>query len=265
MCSRGLIAALIVGFMLFVPVCVVFAQTQPALLRNDEVTTLYPPSPAAAAIFTGGTSGCSADTSVTLDAYNPANCTQRTEGEGSLLSGNGSEFPDDFYIANFLTVSGPQPDTENDVLDDTMRPIIYYQMEFGCCANCLKLAKDLTNNTVKLDHGTCTSPDQGACCDASLNCTLETEADCLALPGTFVGVGVGCTPDPCHRGACCDPMLGCVDDVSPAECDAAGGLYKGDGLPCSDDPPTCDGACCQSDTSCDDFVAEADSTAARVT
>ena len=61
----------------------------------------------------------------------------------------------------------------------------------------------------------------GACCDG-VSCSLETEADCMLLGGTFEGVCTECTPNPCGpTGACCDTnTFDCDDDLTTEECTA---------------------------------------------
>jgi len=48
--------------------------------------------------------------------------------------------------------------------------------------------------------GDVTCPRKGACCDGG-ECTIEHEADCAGLGGTYQGDGVPCDPDPCAAAA----------------------------------------------------------------
>ena len=53
--------------------------------------------------------------------------------------------------------------------------------------------------------------------------------DCTAFDLTI-------TDDPCARGACCFPDGSCQPDMTPDECDAAGGNYWGDDTVCDPNP-----------------------------
>ena len=63
-------------------------------------------------------------------------------------------------------------------------------------------------------------------------------------------MGTQCATYTCFpSGACCLPDGGCVDDVSPSECAAAAGVYRGDGTQCGlIDCPDPTGACCIAST-----------------
>jgi hypothetical protein len=70
-----------------------------------------------------------------------------------------------------------------------------------------------------------------------------SESACADSPGTFLGNGTVCDPNPCPQpGACCSSSGFCqVLDEEP--CTGQGGVYLGDGTSC--DPNPCEtGACC---------------------
>ncbi len=90
----------------------------------------------------------------------------------------------------------------------------------------------------------------GACCQGD-SCSIETQAECLAAGGEYLGDGTYCTPNPCV-GACCDGVTCSIE--SEEDCATSGGLYLGTGTEC--DPNFCAGACCLG-TSCD-LTTEAD-------
>ncbi len=100
----------------------------------------------------------------------------------------------------------------------------------------------------------------GGCCDAQLDCTQQTQADCLAASGTYLGDNVPCTPGGCGEtvGACCDAEFDCTL-ATEADCLAASGTYLGDNTAC--EPGICEppqfGACCNGGV-CTPNVSEAD-------
>ncbi len=87
----------------------------------------------------------------------------------------------------------------------------------------------------------------GACCYPSGDCAYTDCAECEAAGGV-------CLPGYCDycwwSGTCCYPSGYCAEEVSGAECEAAGGeWYIGvacDGIYCW----PADGACCLADQSC---------------
>jgi hypothetical protein len=85
-----------------------------SLLRNDELRSLSPPTPPLSAIFTGGSA-------LALDERGADSCAQ--EGEGALLSGNGSSDDDDFYAASvasgFVDADSASPAAG--------RPLVFYE------------------------------------------------------------------------------------------------------------------------------------------
>lgn len=85
-----------------------------------------------------------------------------------------------------------------------------------------------------------TGDEVGACC-VGTTCSQTTQANCT---GTFKGVGVSCTPNPCETGtgACC------VDGVCSIKTEAnCTGTFKGVDTTCSPDP--CGGTACDQQTS----------------
>jgi hypothetical protein len=78
----------------------------------------------------------------------------------------------------------------------------------------------------------------GACCVGEV-CTIETEADCIGLGGTYLGDGTDCgPPNPCDLP---DPGACCIDHVChfvlADECALMGGVFMGEGVPCTPDNP----------------------------
>ena len=97
----------------------------------------------------------------------------------------------------------------------------------------------------------------GACCIGE-NCSIRTEANCLALGGIYHGDNSTCEQFPCEddppveerTGACCIEGLGC-SVTTEAQCRLFGGEYQGDGTDCTtvdcvgdppDDPECPDGS-----------------------
>lgn len=85
----------------------------------------------------------------------------------------------------------------------------------------------------------------GSCCLPDDSCTEVTEADCLAMAGTYNGDFTDCAPNPCNAGACCYPgELGfeCAE-VSADSCNNdLNGYFQGAGEVCinMDDEFICD-------------------------
>lgn len=76
----------------------------------------------------------------------------------------------------------------------------------------------------------------GACCESNGTCFQTTGPICIAagIDGTFQGVGVACTPNPCvaATGACCISAV-CTPDLTATECANMGGEYLGDDSTCA--------------------------------
>lgn len=70
----------------------------------------------------------------------------------------------------------------------------------------------------------------GACELPGGDCIIDTEGNCIAAGGTYLGDETVC-PDP--TGACCLPDGSCITDTEN-NCIAAGGVYQGDGFDCVD-------------------------------
>lgn len=62
----------------------------------------------------------------------------------------------------------------------------------------------------------------GACCVAGV-CSIETEANCATLGGTYVGDWIPCDPDPCPTSACCFWPSGVCLNLLEADCLAQSG------------------------------------------
>lgn len=92
-----------------------------------------------------------------------------------------------------------------------------------------------------------TIPPPGACCFDGQACRMMTEQDCADAGGGFRGIWTDCDPNFCYmmQGACCFDEGGCIDYISPWQCEAMGGVYAGDGVMCYWQPcPRPTGACC---------------------
>ncbi len=76
-------------------------------------------------------------------------------------------------------------------------------------------------------------PNSGACCLVDGSCVIRTSANCVAMSGTFRGVGTSCNPVPCPPpiGACCLPS-GLCSSLTQAQCAAQAGTYRGHNVPC---------------------------------
>jgi len=135
----------------------------------------------------------------------------------------------------------------------------------GCCFGDGSCTPDLTGDACESlggiyrgDNVSCeTSPlcSEGACCYGETCVGALTEAECGTSGGAFVGPGSSCNNNPCiPTGACCTGSTGvCTDDMTRSQCEAAGRTYRGDNTDCETIEPICgQGACCTSDTGCED-------------
>ncbi len=136
--------------------------------------------------------------------------------------------------------------TFGDAGDGTYRPL-------GDCAplpngDCLVNVDDVL--AVISGFGADCTP-SGACCAGFDPCTVQTQADCDAIGGTYAGDDTDCGV--CTWGACCDAAGNCVED-SGDNCTASGGVFN-DGMTC--DEANCQpiiGACCVDAQTCLDAV-----------
>ncbi len=86
----------------------------------------------------------------------------------------------------------------------------------------------------------------GACCDA-VGCTDGLSlTNCQAAGGIYQGDGSTCASVDCF-GACCAGDGTCTD-VTEVACSASGGTFQGSGTDCL--TSSCAGACCQADGTC---------------
>lgn len=109
------------------------------------------------------------------------------------------------------------------------------------------LAGDTRIQNVVVDMGAYESsgapPPTGACCFASGNCNVVTEAACT---GTYQGDDTTCTPNPCqppNQGACCFSDGSCVV-TTESLCTQAGSTSWLTGEVCTPNPCPRPGACC---------------------
>ena len=136
-------------------------------------------------------------------------------------------------------------------------------------------------------EGSCADDCYGACCSSSNVCGQDTREGCEASGGTFLGVGVPCSPDPCGcdppctgcsecvAGNCestCQPDEFCCDGTCQAEpceppceppCDGCSDCVEGDCISsCSEGQYCCDGVCqddpCVNCNSCQDYISSGD-------
>jgi spore coat protein A len=73
----------------------------------------------------------------------------------------------------------------------------------------------------------------GACC-LPTGCQVNSQTQCVAQGGTYLGDGVPCSPYPCPEplGACCFTN-GTCQSLTSAACAQAGGTYQGAGVACA--------------------------------
>lgn len=84
-------------------------------------------------------------------------------------------------------------------------------------------------------YGNDCSP-RGACCEGVSGCTLDLkESECLDNGGEWLGEGSDCST--CTSGACCTDIsdIPCYQ-ATPEDCEASGGAYQGDDVPCGNCP-----------------------------
>jgi spore coat protein A len=80
-----------------------------------------------------------------------------------------------------------------------------------------------------------------ACCFDDGACSVLESETCSGQGGTpFVDFAT-CEPNPCPQpvGACCNADESCSEALGRAECEAAGGLFQGEGSFCSDSDVVC--------------------------
>lgn len=89
----------------------------------------------------------------------------------------------------------------------------------------------------------------GSCCIAGQPCSVQSQAQCQLLCGTYLGNNTNCSTTPCANEACCLPLGGCVDVVAAA-CASLNGVAQGPGTNCgtSNCPPA--GKCCLANGAC---------------
>ena len=92
-------------------------------------------------------SRCSLDPSISLDAANPSGCDPRSEGEGAREAANGSSDDDDLFVLGFGWPGRLTPEPEPGILNDTRRPLVFWQMELAS-PNGLVVLKDVARDGV---------------------------------------------------------------------------------------------------------------------
>ncbi|NOX57713.1 MAG: hypothetical protein GXP29_02500, partial [Planctomycetes bacterium] len=90
-----------------------------------------------------------------------------------------------------------------------------------------------TDSDCATSDGFC-SAEVGACCRPGDVCFADdTPANCAAQSGTFLGVGIDCSGNPCAViGACCKLDGDCFDSGTQSQCDAIGGATFSSGQTC---------------------------------
>lgn len=75
----------------------------------------------------------------------------------------------------------------------------------------------------------------GACCVFEL-CSNVTEAECVAIDGTWQGPDTACGPFVCFItvGVCCLPDGTCAGPFFSGDCEVRNGVYQGDNSRCTD-------------------------------
>lgn len=129
----------------------------------------------------------------------------------------------------------------------------------ACCVDgeCLELVADACNDIVGAtylgDGSVCDeqSCELGACCELDGTCSDVLGGECTGACSEFLA-GEVCGPDTCPvAGACC--IDGTCLELPETACGDQGGIFGGDGVPCTEG--SCDtGACCAGDGSCSDGI-----------
>jgi len=88
----------------------------------------------------------------------------------------------------------------------------------------------------------------GACCLFPTGCAISNPTACSDENETFIGFGIGCSPNPCGgaeaTGACC-VGTSCTE-LTESACDAAEGTFRGENTTCDNLAIACGrGACCE--------------------
>lgn len=79
-------------------------------------------------------------------------------------------------------------------------------------------------------------PETGACC-LDGDCSITSEALCVAEGGTYQGDDTTCDPNPCPQpatGACCRDESCSIE--TQEDCESDGGIYQGDDTTCDPNP-----------------------------
>lgn len=99
-----------------------------------------------------------------------------------------------------------------------------------------------------------TGQEFGACCFPDGSCSFGGASECSAAGGTYLGAGSGC--DQCvQTGACCGifPLPTGYETcrvITPGDCAAINGRYRGTGTACAGQPCPDWGRCCLSTGGC---------------
>ncbi len=109
----------------------------------------------------------------------------------------------------------------------------------GGCADSLLLTECYASGGVYAGDNTTCGSVVGACCSADLTCVETTEECCgLLADGGFWIAGTCASADCIPTGNCCVEGE-CMEDVTEAVCNSAGGEYQGNGTECV--PSACAG------------------------
>lgn len=97
----------------------------------------------------------------------------------------------------------------------------------------------------------CGGPPTAACCHGGYLCVINTQAECLALSGTWLSGTTSCSGNPCGypTGSCCNTTTwACQDNVVQADCAAPAVWTQGGTCAVNCAAPT--GSCCLPDGTC---------------
>ncbi|MBE7458649.1 MAG: hypothetical protein HS102_18865 [Planctomycetia bacterium] len=96
-------------------------------------------------------------------------------------------------------------------------------------------------------------PVLGACCLPDGSCAEITRDECEARGGTYKGDNVPCDNHTCAEQGACCLPDGTCEELFQDECEARGGTYKGDNVPCDNHTCAEQGACCLPDGTCEEL------------
>lgn len=194
--------------------------------------------------FTSSQAGISGDWIIRA-VYTPSGCVPAT---GACCVASGSCF-------NGLTAAQCQAQSGTYQGDNTNCSSINCPVPTGgCCLNGGQTCSVLSQNQCTAQGGTFLGVNvvcganscRGACCIQSSQTCLNTIQNSCTGANTFSGIGTACATFVCFPiGACCLPSGACASNVSPAQCQAQGGVFQGNTTLCQNvNCPVPNGSCC---------------------